>query len=475
MTIRKSTLVRLTIFAVVGLLALVVVGVRYAQLPQQAGVGRYAVTVDMDSAGGLYPNANVTYRGTQVGRVTEVVTTRTGARAELSIDSTQTIPADLDAYVQGMSAVGEMYLNLVPRRAAGGNLHGGSRIPADRVTLAPDAGELLGAAQTLLASVPTDDLQTVIDESFTALSGQGPALRTLVQSVTALAAEARAAVDPTATLIDQLGPLLWTQEVSADAIAAWTSSLARVTGTLADSDAALRGVLDSAGPAAHAAAEVFSDLEPFFGMLLSNLVTVEQVGAVYNPGLEQILVLFPPLIAASQGAGLVNADDPGQNTFFANQLNDPPPCIEGFLPPSERRSPADTSPAPAPKDLYCKVAPDDPRSVRGARNLPCLEYPGYRAATVKLCRQKAGGQAPRAAATTGRSAAPAHRSAQTSRSGSSTTAPAGRNASTSRVKMVDFDPVRGSYVGDDGITYRVGGTVRGQVPTLGDMLTGRAD
>ncbi|MCF8587184.1 MCE family protein [Gordonia liuliyuniae] len=337
-----------------------------------------------------------------------------------------------------------------------GDLHDGSRIAADRVDVSADAGEVLGSVNDLLASVPQDDLTTVIDESFTALAGQGPALRTLIDSVTGILGEARKADDPTAQLIDELGPLLHTQQVSGDAITSWAASLARITGTVAGSDADLRGVLDQAGPAAEEATAMFNDFEPLLPLLLSNLVTVEQVGAVYNPALEQILVLFPPLIAASQGAGIVNADDPGQNTYFAMELNDPPPCIEGFLPAEERRSPTDLRPMSTPKNLYCKVDPDDPRSVRGARNLPCIEYPGYRAATVQLCRQKAG--------VTG-----------SDRTGSG--APAkGRTRTTSRVKIADYDTTRGTYLGSDGVTYQVAGLTgerRGEPPTLRAMLAGR--
>ena len=109
-----------------------------------------------------------------------------------------------------------------------------------------------------------------------------------------------------------------------------------------------------------------------------------------HPSIEQILVLYPPLIAATQSAGLPNSDNPAQNTFFANQLNDPPPCTTGFLPADQRRSPTELDVPPTPPDLYCKVAPENPAAIRGARNLPCVEYPGKRAPTVQLCRDPAG-------------------------------------------------------------------------------------
>ena len=44
----------------------------YIQLPDMLfGAGHYTVTVELPQSGGLYKNANVTYRGTEVGRVEE--------------------------------------------------------------------------------------------------------------------------------------------------------------------------------------------------------------------------------------------------------------------------------------------------------------------------------------------------------------------------------------------------------------------
>jgi phospholipid/cholesterol/gamma-HCH transport system substrate-binding protein len=68
-------------------------------------------------------------------------------------------------------------------------------------------------------------------------------------------------------------------------------------------------------------------------------------------------------------------------------LNNPPPCLTGFLPASQWRSPADTSPAPLPAGTYCKIPQDtQANDVRGARNYPCVDVPGKRRATPKECR-----------------------------------------------------------------------------------------
>ena len=192
------------------------------------------------------------------------------------------------------------------------------------------------------------------------------------------------------TLVDELGPLLQTQVASAGAIAQWSRSMAEFSAQLHASDPQIRSVMERGVPFSLEATELFRDLRPTLPMLLAHLTSVEQALAVYNPSIEQILVLYPPLIAATQSAGLPNSDNPAQNTFFANQLNDPPPCTTGFLPADQRRSPTELDVPPTPPDLYCKVAPENPAAIRGARNLPCVEYPGKRAPTVQLCRDPAG-------------------------------------------------------------------------------------
>jgi phospholipid/cholesterol/gamma-HCH transport system substrate-binding protein len=71
---------------------------------------------------------------------------------------------------------------------------------------------------------------------------------------------------------------------------------------------------------------------------------------------------------------------------FGTALNSPPPCLTGFLPASEWRSPADTSTKPLPAGTYCKIPKDyQGNVVRGARNYPCADVPGKRAATPREC------------------------------------------------------------------------------------------
>ena len=100
----RSQLVIFTIASIVGITAMVMV---YMQLPTLLGIGRMTVTLELPRTGGLYRFSNVTYRGVQIGKVTDVHATRSGAMATLSLDSSPKIPADLQASVLSVSAVGE--------------------------------------------------------------------------------------------------------------------------------------------------------------------------------------------------------------------------------------------------------------------------------------------------------------------------------------------------------------------------------
>ncbi len=68
-------------------------------------------------------------------------------------------------------------------------------------------------------------------------------------------------------------------------------------------------------------------------------------------------------------------------------INYPPPCLTGFRPAPEWRSPSDTSIAPLRENNYCRIPQDfQANAVRGARNMPCMDVPGRRAPTPQDCR-----------------------------------------------------------------------------------------
>lgn len=423
----RSMALKLAAFLIIGTLAFALVVVAFARIPQFVGFGRMAVTLEMDDASGLYPRANVLYRGVEIGQVRDLEMTADGARATMLLDDDVRIPADATAHIGAMSAVGEMVVDLVPpgtdHPPGKGHAVGTDHPPADGDTGAADAsaaaagavnaadgdvlqdGDVIGSdhvvppvsvAETVdmleatLESIGPERLSSLVDEASRAVGGSGSELAGSIDSLALLAKEASADREQWASLLRQSAPLLEAQADSSSDVRQWAAAVNRTAADLAASDPALRGVIDSAPAAAGETILLFQELRPTWPLLLSNLVTVEQVAAVYNPSIEQILVLFPAMMDSTQSAALPNSNDamPAQNTYFVNSYNDPPPCTTGFLPASERRSPTELDVPETPRDLYCKLPEDSPVAVRGARNMPCMEYPGVRAATVTLCREK---------------------------------------------------------------------------------------
>ena len=100
-------------FTILTILSIGVLGWYYLRVPSLVGIGQYKLHTDLPRSGGLYATANVTYRGTQIGKVTAVEPTEKGARATMSIDDRYKIPVDATANVHSVSAIGEQYLDLV--------------------------------------------------------------------------------------------------------------------------------------------------------------------------------------------------------------------------------------------------------------------------------------------------------------------------------------------------------------------------
>lgn len=391
MNLTRRIRIQLAIFAVVALTSIAIIGFGYIQLPSLLfGVGHYTVTVDLPEAANLYASGNVTYRGTEVGRVTSVHLTNDGVAAELSLRSDVRIPSDLDAQVHSQTAVGEQYVALLPRNATSRPLRNGDVIPRSRTSVPPDINNLLDAANRGIAAIPNDNLKTVVDESFTAFGGLGPELSRFVRGSTSLAIDARHDVDALTTLIDGAKPVLDTQSDTSDSVRAWASHLATITGQLQTQDRAVAGVLRKAPAAADEVQALFDRVNPTLPTLLANLVSVEQVAVTYSNDLEQLLVLLPLGIGDIAGAGVPDQDlKTAYRGIFLNfhlNLNVPRPCTTGFLPAQQRRVPVSTDYPDRPAgDMYCRIPHDATFNVRGARNIPCETVPGKRAPTVKLC------------------------------------------------------------------------------------------
>jgi len=374
---------QLIVFAVLTVTALVALGWYYLRIPSQLGVGQYRLVAELPASGGLYRTSNVTYRGIQIGRVTKVEPTKNGVRATLTIDSRYKIPIDASANVHSVSAIGEQYLDLVSTGNPGMFFEPGQTIT--KGTVPSEIGPALDAANRGLSVLPKRKIASLLDETAQAVGGLGPALQRLVDSTQSIVGDFQANISDVNDIIENSAPIIDSQVDSGDSIERWSHNLDVLTAQAAQNDQHVQSILAKAAPTADQVNEVFGDVRESLPQTLANLEIVADMLKRYNKGVEQLMVFLPEIAAVGQ---TLVASAPGSVLMGFNlSINNPPPCMTGFLPASQWRSPAETSMAPLPSGTYCKIPQDTPANVvRGARNYPCVDVPGKRAATPRECR-----------------------------------------------------------------------------------------
>lgn len=368
---------QLRIFALLAVVALGYAFIHYARIPAILGVGVYYVTVDFEDASGLYPKAAVTYRGVNVGVVSDLDVTDSSAVATLRIDNGTDIPSGVSAELHSTSAIGEQYIDLVDPVGsdASGNgryLAEGAAIPRERAVEMPQITPVLDSVNRLLESVPKEQTKAVLSQLDEGLGGSGSDLNELVDSSGKLLTEAQSQINATTSLIAALQPVLNTQTELAPETQSYADALNDVTAAVARNDSAdLKALLSNAPDGLDAATATVADLQQVLPMMLANLTTSAEVLHTYLPNVKQILVLYPSLVARLQAAVNPRAGKGDVQLDLRAAVNNPPTCQSGYLPAQQRRSPSITTTRDVDRQAHCEIAPDNPTAVRGARNLPC--------------------------------------------------------------------------------------------------------
>lgn len=372
-----TTFVRrqIVVFVAVALLGMAYVGVKYVGLDRYFGAGGYRVSMQLASSGGIFTNAEVTYRGVPVGRVGDLTLTPDGVAVELVIkQDAAAIPASLTAVVANRSAVGEQYVDLRPDTEQGPFLQQGSVIPAEHTQVPVPTEELLTNVDGLVRSVPLGSLQTVVSELGKAFTGKGNDLQTLLDQGTLLTNSATQALPQTLALIRDGRTVLDTQNAQGSAIKDYSANLKLIAAQLQASDPDLRRLITT-GQATGAQLSAFLTASAQdLSQLVANLLTVTDIAAPRQTQIRTIFQVLPGVVSGGYTAV------PGDGTAHFGSvlmLNDPPVCTAGYegtaqevaaLKAQDPGYDDSVSKIPLNTRAYCAEPRGSPISVRGAQN-----------------------------------------------------------------------------------------------------------
>ncbi len=324
----RAIKLKLAAFAVIGVLVLAFAGFHYANVGRYLGLrGYYVVRLELADGGGLYPGANVTYRGLSIGRVGAMRLTSTGIEVDLDIsDSAPPIPGRLHAAVADLSAVGEQYLDLRPVTSAGPYLVDGSVIPQRDTELPLPVTSLLTSVNALATSLPLGSLRALTNELATGFAGQGANIQALVDGNSSLARAAKATLPQTITLLKDGRTVLATQIAESGALDSFGKSALLLARQLDKSNGSLRTLIIQAPQAAAQVANLLADSNPSLGVLIANLLTTSDVTLSRGKALEELLSALPADVAI--GSTVIN----GKGARFGVALTffSPLPCTAGY-------------------------------------------------------------------------------------------------------------------------------------------------
>jgi phospholipid/cholesterol/gamma-HCH transport system substrate-binding protein len=338
--ITRRTKLQLIAFAVVAVLGMSYLGFKYVGLDRVILGTGYDVAADFKDSGGIFVNAEVTYRGVAVGRVSDMKLINDGVRVVLTMKpGADKIPASTKAMVATRSAVGEQYILLQPDNNKGPYLKDGSVIPKNRTSIPVPVQELLLNMDKLVGSLDQENLRIVVDELGKAFAGSGDDLGRLIDNGNLLLARAEQSLPQTLKLITDGQTVLATQNANRSAIREWASGLRQVTDTLVQVDPDLRQLVVNAPNAADAIQQLVDTAGPGLGSLVRNLDILNKVTIPRLSGVEQMLITYPDVV--SGGFSVVRNDSGVMRAHFGFVLNsdDPHACISGYRSTASTPSP----------------------------------------------------------------------------------------------------------------------------------------
>ncbi len=387
--LRRATKIQLILFIVITLVGISYVSAEYVGIGRNLFASPCRPRVNFADSGGIFTNAEVTYRGVQIGKVGAIDLRPQGITVHLNLDdcTTNRVPKSATAVVADRSVVGEQYINLIPQptdsehpnRFHGPYLDSNSLIPESHTRIPTSTNTLLRNLNRLVQSVPLNDLRTTVHELGKALDGRGQDLGRLLDATDSLLQSAQRNLPDTIALINNSDTVLSTQLDVQPSLQTWTHSLNLLSQQLKKSDPDIRRLLNHGPRDLGTVRALIRNNRTDLGVVLANLSTLGGMVVRHLNGVEEVFELYPALAAGGQSVLRPNPQAAagryvGALGLVLSNANDPPDCgdpkqgRQGYN--GKKRSPAALSPQAPNTAAHCTAPASSGVNVRGSAHVP---------------------------------------------------------------------------------------------------------
>lgn len=356
-------------FLVIGLVLIYAMATQVLTILQD----RYSVFAVFPDAGGVFTDQEVTYRGVQVGEVGEMRVVEQGVEIELLIREEVRIPREgTEARVGFRSAVGEQFVDILPSSGGPPFFEDGGKIPIENTQIPVSTQELLTTLQNVLAGVPPEDLEGAVDALGIGLTGRGPDLATIIESLADIS-EVFAERAPEVEGILQKGTAVGDAFLrSRDDFVRAIAELVTVSESLASSTGDLQGLMEGTNLTSDELVALIRRNRAAINKFIEEFAEVNALQAEHKNDLELILGNLPDALG-----GVVKTFEPKTGLVRFGLINDQDntACSYG----TERRPPSDRSPQRPPRNARCEGERADGSSATSSQPLYERLAQAYRA------------------------------------------------------------------------------------------------
>ena len=342
---------------------LISLGLVYAMATQVLTIlqPRYSVYAMFPDAGGVFTNQEVTYRGITVGQVGEMKVVEDGVSIELKIEEKYNeIPKEnVEARVMFKSAVGEQFVDILPATDGEPFLADGDEIPMEQNSIPVSTQELLSTLEAVLRGVPPESLKGAVDALGVGLTGHGPDIATIIESMAELA-ELFAERAPEVQSILRNGTEVGEAFVdSGDDFRRAIQQLVAVSEELSQDRGDLQRLLENTNITSEEVTRLLTEYDANIDRFLPDLAAVNALQAEHAGDLHDLFRFLP------SGLGNIAKSfetKTGMIRFGLVTDTENPGCSYG----TERRSPANREPKLPPRNADCGGAPSSRQAASSA-------------------------------------------------------------------------------------------------------------